>query len=159
MSNFYVGIIDDEKQNINRIKRKGRQENFEFIEVPLLEDIEEMVQEVIMLNVKALLVDFKLSTTRPNIKYTGVDLLVKLEEYIENYPSFILTAFGDNAEQELIDVNKVYDKSQYFDDPTVLNRRIKRQAENFIQLVKKAELELIELKGSFSDIETTGKDN
>ncbi|CEG25309.1 hypothetical protein [Bacillus sp. B-jedd] len=143
---FYVGVIDDEQQNINRIKRKARQASFKFVEVPLIEDIEQMVQEIIGLKVSALVVDYKLSTTKPHIRYTGVDLVMKLEDYIENYPSFILTAFGDNAEQDLIDVNKIYDKSEYFNDPSFLNRRINRQVENFNQMIKKAEAELLDLK-------------
>ncbi|ATH70837.1 hypothetical protein [Bacillus altitudinis] len=146
MSKFNIGILDDEQSNIRRIKRKGRNQSFNFVEVSLKNDVEEMAEEIISQKLNGILVDYQLKTTRPEITYTGVDLVRKLDEYIENYPSFILTAFSDTAENELIDVNKIYEKETYFKEPALLNRRIQRQVENYYRVIEKSEEELIMLR-------------
>ncbi|WDF05496.1 hypothetical protein [Shouchella hunanensis] len=146
MSKFNIGILDDEKPNIRRIKRQGRDQSFNFVEVSLKNDVEEMAEEIISQKLNGILVDYQLKITRPEITYTGVDLVIKLDEYVENYPSFILTAFSDTAENELIDVNKIYEKEAYFNDPSLLNRRIQRQVENYRKAIDKSEEEVLRLR-------------
>ncbi|KQU58732.1 hypothetical protein ASG66_17075 [Bacillus sp. Leaf406] len=140
--NYTIGLIDDEAANVRTVQRKARLTSVTVEPIELEEDMGEVIKKILESNIQGILVDYKLNLTKPNIRYNGADLINELEKHKMNFPSFILTGFEDDAENELIDVNKIYRKEDYFHDPAKLNRRIIKQIENHKEKIKNAEQEL-----------------
>ncbi|MCY8147025.1 hypothetical protein [Bacillus inaquosorum] len=143
---FNVGFIDDESANVRTVQRKTSSTDIKITPLNLKENIEEIIEQIIESKVQCILVDYKLNLTKPEIRFNGADIVNELDKNIISFPSFILTGFEDDAENELIDINKIYKKEDYFKKPEKLNRRIVKQIENYSERLRIAEEELLSLK-------------
>lgn len=151
---YRVGFIDDEREMIMSLQRKNNGKKFcvnncdveiEIIEIPLHSGVDEIIEEINDSKVTAVLVDYLLSNSRSEIHFDGVDIVNKIEEYRMNFPTFILTAQSEEAENCMVDLNKIYTKEDYIKDPHLLNKRIVRQIENHKKRIEEAEKELVDL--------------
>ncbi|WP_018248799.1 hypothetical protein [Orenia marismortui] len=145
-----IGYIDDKGSDLRAFQRRASEDFDEVIGIKLKSDILEIMKEIIEAKVDAIVVDYLLNEGDSSIHFNGADIVKQLEKEKIEFPSFILTSFDQDAENELIDVNKIYDKGKYYDyekeDYKILNRRIKRQIENYRNLIKEAEENILKLK-------------
>ena len=147
---YRVLFIEDSPENIG-VFYGVNEEYFKSIEsspchietIELKEDMEETIKDIIDKKVDVIIFDYYLGESNQNIKYSGSDLLTEVGTILPNFPTFMLTSFGDDAENSKIDVNKVYDKEIYFDNPSKLNERIKKQILNYKESISNAEEELL----------------
>lgn len=151
---YRVGFIDDERDMIMSLQRKNNGKKFcvnncdveiEIIEIPLHSAVDKIIEEINESKVTAVLVDYLLSNSRSEIHFDGVDIINKIDEYRFNFPTFILTAQSEEAENCMVDLNKIYRKEDYIKDPHLLNKRIVRQIENHKKRIDEAEKELVDL--------------
>ena len=142
---FKIGYLDDEMSNVRQFQRSTR-DDFDVIPLVVADDLKELINNIILSQVKAIVVDYKLKTTKPNIDYSGVDVVRALDDELKDFPSFLLTGFETDAETQLVDVNKIYCRNEYFNAPEKLNRRIRRQIENYIKEIEEIEKEYLLLK-------------
>ncbi|WP_027340409.1 hypothetical protein [Halonatronum saccharophilum] len=145
-----IGYIDDKGSDLRIFQRRASEDFDEVVGIELKDNILEIIQEIIECRVDAIVVDYLLNEGNSNIHFNGADVVKKLEEEKIEFPSFILTSFDQDAENELIDVNKIYNKERYYDVENegykILNRRIRRQIENYRNLIKQAEEKILKLK-------------
>lgn len=149
MSKHKIAIIDDSGERVRAFMR-DMERDFEVDEVSLQDNIEEIIEQLIEERFEALIVDFDLDT-----KYNGVDIINMVDEIMEGYPTFVLTAYDAMAEQDhdIKDVNKVYRKQ---DGPELLIRRVKKQIEIYQKTINDASEEillLLERRDSLSLLE------
>lgn len=151
---YKIGFVDDERDIIMKLQRQNNGKKFsvnnsdveiEIVEIPLHSEIDEVIEEINSRSLSAIIVDYLLSNTRGDIHYDGVDIVNKMEEERINFPTFILTGYSDDAENCMVDLNKIYKKPEYTREPHFLNRRIVRQIQNYQDRISKAEEKLIEL--------------
>lgn len=140
-----IGYIDDRDEDIRKFKFKTR-DDFEVKKIKLSPNIEEIIYQIIDLQIDAVVIDYLLNESRSDVHFNGIDIAVKLNEEMCEFPSFILTAFGQDAEHELIDVNKIYEKEFYYDNSSRLNRKIEQQIKNYQEKIKRAEEKILEFK-------------
>lgn len=156
MNTYRVGIIDDDDsmvfllqgQRDNQIFTLGTEEyKFEIIPIEIVEDINVLLKEVSGENLDALLIDYRIND-RFNISYQGIDLIEHIEKTRPFYPAFLLTGYSDQAEQSVIDVNKIYEKKEFFSNEKCMriNQKIVRQIESYKKRIELAEERLCELR-------------
>lgn len=151
---YRVGFIDDERDIIMKLQRQNNGKKFsvnnsdveiEIVEIPLHSEIDEVINEINARNLSAIIVDYLLSNTRGDIHFDGVDIVNKMDEERINFPTFILTGYSEDAENCLVDLNKIYKKPDYTREPHSLNKRIVRQIQNYQNRINKAQEKLIDL--------------
>lgn len=118
-----VGILDDDESKVTQIitnllygmenasaEKKVKYSNYKFepYEIKVQANIENMINEVIEEKLDCVLVDYKLSSYEI-VDFTGVEFAIKLEEILDNFPIFILTAYEDDLFN-----NKIYNAYQVF---------------------------------------------
>lgn len=141
---FKIAYIDDEADVVRQFQI-NTMEDFEVIDLELKSDITEMRECIISSDVSALVVDFLLNDTKPEIHYNGVELVEGIIRLREKFPVFILTSYEIEAENTSINPDVVYPKSLVNQDPNRFNRKIKRKIENYKKEIEEAQSELVEL--------------
>lgn len=136
---YKIGIIDDEADTIRAFKRDV-DGDFEVFELNITNSISEIIEEIIDLKLKAVVVDYDLQ----NHRFTGIDIIDELNKIALNFPAFVLTALDEEAEDYVDDVNMIYQKKGG-SSGDVLNRRIKKQIENYDKNLEAARMEFQEL--------------
>ena len=143
MVKYKIAFIDDEDTNIRSYKRKSH-DVFDVVDIKLHTELDDTISEIIDNKIHAVIIDFDL-TKKSDINYSGADIVDALERIMPNFPIFVLTAYIDNAEKNVYDVNKVYVKEEYLANSDILNDRIKRQISNFINEIEVKQKRLDEL--------------
>lgn len=144
---YCLGIIDDNKQQFNKVCRffDG---HFELAEIPLLDEPEEIVAFIIENHIDAIAIDYKLQEENPEIPYNGDELFHVVTETMHTYPAFILTNYPDDAEKRRIDQFRIIDKGCMKSDSkdgATLIKRVKNQISNYHAELKEKEEELVKL--------------
>ncbi|MFA5932862.1 MAG: hypothetical protein WCV81_01190 [Microgenomates group bacterium] len=114
MSNYNIAFIDDDQGVIDDFLVTAGNKSVDVQTFELSPDKESLVDEIAKSNVDAIVIDFHLADTRPNIKYDGAEVMNQLEEVTYNIPKFIFTAFSSAAEDKSNDINIVYEKEGDF---------------------------------------------
>lgn len=72
-----------------------------------------MIEEILNQRLHCLLIDYKLQS-RANIDYSGIDLAVRLEKILYDFPIYILTSYDDDLfNNEIYSTYKVFDFERY----------------------------------------------
>lgn len=118
-----IGIVEDkesELENIKRIFYSYYKENCDFQDYIIDEygEKEELVNKILddILNTRidVLVVDYLIS--REGFKIVGNEVYESVKRHIQNFPVIILTQYVDDSQRsEIIDPDKVYRKSIFFD--------------------------------------------
>lgn len=118
-----IGIVEDkesELENIKRIFYSYYKENCDFQDYIIDEygEKEELVNKILddILNTRidVLVVDYLIS--REGFKIVGNEVYESVKKHIQNFPVIILTQYVDDSQRsEIIDPDKVYRKSIFFD--------------------------------------------
>lgn len=164
MTNYKVGIVDDDPSKVTQLLtylkkpwydkndnlRKEQYKDIIFCpkDVPLLYTIDEMVSQVKVLKLDALIIDYKLSSQQ-SVSYNGVNLAERLDIALKDFPIFILTSFKDDLyTKECFDVYQVFDFECYICDTNTrleINSKIVEQIRNYNIRLKLWEEELLQL--------------
>lgn len=141
---YNIAFIDDEDKNIRKFKIIAEDDSdFNIVDIPFDEDINNFITNLASANLHAILIDFKLN--RAKVRYTGSDLIDILDKMLPGFPTFLLTSYESDGEDNVYDVNKVYRKDDYFeggDKAESFHKKIKKQIEHYLSLVKDNENEL-----------------
>ncbi|WP_337982981.1 hypothetical protein [Lysinibacillus sp. C5.1] len=151
---YRIAYIDDEEDLVRQFQI-NTMEDFDVIELELRSDITEMQECIISSDISALVVDFLLNDTKPEIHYNGVELVEKIIGLREDFPIFILTSHEIEAENTSINPDVVYSKALVNQDPNRFNRKIKRKIENHNKEIEDARSELLELIAKSADLTLT----
>lgn len=127
-----IGIIDDDESKITQIISKiedgvenadaeivERYENYELvpIELEIKRDINEMLEQIVDCNVRALIVDYKLSSYATTVDYTGVKFAQRTNNKFYDFPIFILTSFeAELFKHEIFNAYQVFDSNRYLNE-------------------------------------------
>lgn len=148
---YRIAYIDDEEDVVRQFQI-NTMEDFDVIELELKSDITEMQERIISSDISALVVDFLLNDTKPEIHYNGVELVEKITGLREDFPIFILTSYEIEAENTSINPDVVYSKALVNQDPSRFNRKVKRKIENHNKEIEEAQSELLELIAKSTDL-------
>lgn len=141
-----VGYLDDDNSNVRKIQRlASKSKKIEIIPLELNEEIEMIINEIYEKKLNGIIVDYNFSDKRSDVSFNGVDVINEIEDKLDDFPSFILTSFDEDAENEFVDVNKIYTKEQYYKHPDILNRRVFKQVENYIIKIEESKERILEL--------------
>ena len=118
-----IGIVEDKESELDNIKRtfySFYKENCDFQDYIIDEygEKEELVNKILddILNTRidVLVVDYLIS--REGFKIVGNEVYESVKRHIQNFPVIILTQYVDDSQRsEIIDPDKVYRKSIFFD--------------------------------------------
>lgn len=118
-----IGIVEDKESELDNIKRtfySFYKENCDFQDYIIDEygEKEELVNKILddILNTRidVLVVDYLIS--REGFKIVGNEVYESVKKHIQNFPVIILTQYVDDSQRsEIIDPDKVYRKSIFFD--------------------------------------------
>lgn len=118
-----IGIVEDKESELDNIKRifySYYKENCDFQDYIIDEygEKEELVNKILddILNTRidVLVVDYLIS--REGFKIVGNEVYESVKKHIQNFPVIILTQYVDDSQRsEIIDPDKVYRKSIFFD--------------------------------------------
>lgn len=148
---YRIAYIDDEEDVVRQFQINTMEE-FEVIDLELKSNIREMQDYIIASNVSALVVDFLLNDTKPEIHYNGVELVKRILEEREDFPIFILTSYEIEAENTNIDPDAVYSKEIVNQEPSRFNRKIRKKIEKYNQEIEDAQSQLIKLLKKTNDL-------
>lgn len=118
-----IGIVEDKKSELDNIKRifySYYKENCDFQDYIIDEygEKEELVNKILddiqNTRIDVLVVDYLIS--REGFKIVGNEVYESVKKHIQNFPVIILTQYVDDSQRsEIIDPDKVYRKSIFFD--------------------------------------------
>ena len=120
---IYIGIVEDKESELDNIKRcfygyyRGDCGFQDYI-IDEYGEKEELVNKILddILNTRidVLVVDYLIS--REGFKIVGNEVYESVKRHIQNFPVIILTQYVDDSQRsEIIDPDKVYRKSIFFD--------------------------------------------
>ena len=118
-----IGIVEDKESELDNIKRifySYYKENCDFQDYIIDEygEKEELVNKILddiqNTRIDVLVVDYLIS--REGFKIVGNEVYESVKKHIQNFPVIILTQYVDDSQRsEIIDPDKVYRKSIFFD--------------------------------------------
>lgn len=159
MTKYRILFVDEQQEDIDSFKDYIEEKDLEGIfEVRAsypAESLDKIVEEIMNMNVDAVITDFRLNEYKENIHYNvpydGTQLVKRIVDEREDFPCFVLTSFDDEAIGESEDVNIVYIKGILHGTEKETNARasfldrLKNQIIHYQLKLKKAEARLIEL--------------
>lgn len=128
MNNYYIGIIDEDQDEILDIKRtilfnkpKEIAEGLiQFVDYPLptnaatlSEEVSKMViSDIIEGTIHILIVDYRIIVESTCIE--GTEIFKEISELVPKFPTIILTNVPNDCYKPFVDADKVYAKSAFF---------------------------------------------
>lgn len=130
MKKYIVGIIDEDQEDIEYIKRTIfinkpddiKDENIEFIDYSLdnespteLTDslVKAVISDIIDGKIQLLIVDYKIIVNTDNIE--GTEIFKQINNIVPKFPIIVLSNLTDDCYQkEFVDADKIYSKNEFF---------------------------------------------
>lgn len=164
---FRVGIIDDQSAKATQIytsllhssevftdERKERYSGVTFspVIIEIDNDLMKMTDKIVNEKLHAVIIDYKLSSFG-NVSYTGIDIAKKIEEYLYDFPLFILTSYeNDLFIHENFNVYQVFDFHHYQSESREKSELHSKIIEKIIQAKKQQEIIEEELWNLLPDV-------
>lgn len=130
---YRVAYIDEELEDRDDYSQLLKTESLNIIPIDPFAELEPFVEYLLGEKFNAIIVDYTLFATRPDIKYTGVELVKSIWERREDFPAFIIT---NNRDQDSVDneieSTKVFIKKQVSKDEASaeeVQHKIKKEIE------------------------------
>lgn len=156
---YKIIYVDEYKEDIENFldyfEDKDTQGNFEIIPLFPKNNIEETIEEIFTNKPDAVVSDYMLNEYKVdidyNVPYTGVDLIERILESKEKFPSFVMTSYDDQAIKTSQDVNIVYIKDILHGSEEKTNAKanfvdtVQSQIIHYKKRIENAEKELNEL--------------
>lgn len=141
---YRIAVIDDRDDEIRILKQRLKPE-FLVKKMELYSELNDIVAELMNLEIDAIIVDFELSGTNPEIHFKGDKVVDEIRVLKKLFPVTILTAFSEQAENAKIDPDIVYDKESVLSKPDVFKRKLSHKIENYQNMIEKYREELVSL--------------
>lgn len=128
MNNYYIGIIDEDQDEIQDIKRTIlinkpefiSEDLIQFVDYPLLQNasvLSDEVSNVVLRDIvngaiHLLIVDYRIIVESTYVE--GTEIFNKISSIVSKFPTIILTNVPDDCYKPFIDADKVYSKRAFF---------------------------------------------
>lgn len=132
---FKIAYLDDEDAVIRQFQISTR-EKLDIPDIELTDDIDEIILMLKEERYDALIMDYSLNDTKDGINFTGIDVINKVFEELEDFPCFILTSFEETAEEGNINPDMIYSKSDVLEDSARFVRKIERKIINYQEKIR-----------------------
>ncbi len=131
---YRIAYIDEEQEDRETYSELLESKSLEIIPIDPFADLDAFVDYIINEKFNAILVDYTLFATRPDIKYSGVDLIKYLWNKREDFPAFIMTNNRDESSvDDFIKSTQVFVKKQVSGDDLVeIQHKIKKEIDFYI---------------------------
>lgn len=155
MSKYKIAFIDEVPEDIREFQRFAS-DTFDVIPFAPLPDLDELVTVLIESHVQAVVVDHDLIEfdKTESINYKGNDLVDKINELMQDFPVFVLTAYDEDAIDSNDDARIVHEKklmsaskeqAEIYELGVKFKRLISKQIEKYIRKLEDSERELLDL--------------
>lgn len=138
---FKIAYLDDEDAVIRQFQISTR-EKLDIPDIELTDDIDGIILMLKEEQYDALIMDYSLNDTKDGINFTGIDVINKVFEEMEDFPCFILTSFEETAEEGNVNPDMIYSKSDVLQDSARFVRKIERKIINYQEKIKSYQREV-----------------
>ena len=109
--------VDEQEMQARQVLRSAvASKQFEQNEVKDLmpaPGLDETIQLVLAQDCKVLITDYRLSDHKPDVEFSGADLVREFQRRFDRFPCFVTTSFPEEAVTEPIDTNIIFPKSDF----------------------------------------------
>ena len=109
--------VDEQKEQARQVLRSAvASDQFtqnEVVEVIPAAKIEETIELILAHECKVLITDYRLSDHKPDVQYTGADLIREFQKRFDRFPCFVTTSFTGEAVDDELDTNMIFPKSDF----------------------------------------------
>ena len=128
MNNYYIGIIDEDQDEIQDIKRtilinkpeSMSEDLIQFVDYPLPESASvlsdevtnSVLRDIVNGTIHLLIVDYRIIVESTYVE--GTEIFNKISSLVSKFPTIILTNVPDDYYKPFIDADKVYSKRAFF---------------------------------------------
>ena len=132
--------VDEQDTQANQVLRSAvASGQFQRDEVAMLipaASIEETIELILEHSCKVLITDYRLSDHKPDVRFTGTELVQAFRQRFARFPCFVTTSFAAEAINEAIDTNVIFPKSDFLDN-TLPEEQVPRSEIPFFLRVRK----------------------
>lgn len=132
---FKIAYLDDEEAVIRQFQI-STMNKLDIPDIELTDDIDGIILMLKEERYDALIMDYSLNDTKDGINFTGIDVINKVFEELEDFPCFILTSFEETAEEGNINPDMIYSKSDVLGDSARFVRKIERKIINYQEKIQ-----------------------
>lgn len=128
MNNYYIGIIDEDQDEIQDIKRtilinkpeSISEDLIQFVDYPLPQNASilsdevtnSVLRDIVNGTIHLLIVDYRIIVESTYVE--GTEIFNKISSLVSKFPTIILTNVPDDCYKPFIDADKVYSKRAFF---------------------------------------------
>ena len=128
MHNYYIGIIDEDQDEIQDIKRtilinkpeSVPEDLIQFVDYPLPQNASvlsdevsnSVLRDIVNGAIHLLIVDYRIIVESTYVE--GTEIFNKISSIVSKFPTIILTNVPDDCYKPFIDADKVYSKRSFF---------------------------------------------
>lgn len=128
MNNYYIGIIDEDQDEIQDIKRtilinkpeSISEDLIQFVDYPLPKNASilsdevtnSVLRDIVNGTIHLLIVDYRIIVESTYVE--GTEIFNKISSLVSKFPTIILTNVPDDCYKPFIDADKVYSKRAFF---------------------------------------------
>ena len=109
--------VDEQRGQRNQVLRSAvasKQFTSKQVEGVIPESsIDKTIELILSHKCKVLITDYRLSDHKPDVQFTGADLVREFQDRFDRFPCFITTSFAGEAVDEPIDTNMIFPKSDF----------------------------------------------
>ncbi|MDA8427666.1 MAG: hypothetical protein M0T70_00230 [Geobacteraceae bacterium] len=145
MEKYRIAYIDESPEDI-RIFQRYASDDFEVIEFDPPQELENLIEQILGSNVRAIVSDYNLTEYKNVAHYDGVDVVTAFLAIKPGFPTFVLTSYDEDAANESSDVNLVYTKEALVENQGIpFKERIRKQIDHYLKKINDTKKELQEL--------------
>lgn len=145
---YRIAIIDELQDDIDDFFAFF-EDDFDVVEIELVDNKEKMIQNIFDAKVDAVAFDYKLMEHNSNISFDGNELLERLDEELYDFPAFILTQNVPDASRKTnIDDFRIFSKrwmNRETSEGEELLIKVKNRIKKYYKNLQDAENELFTL--------------
>lgn len=128
MNNYYIGIIDEDQDEIQDIKRtilinkpeSISEDLIQFVDYPLPKNASvlsdevtnSVLRDIVNGKIHLLIVDYRIIVESTYVE--GTEIFNRISSLVSKFPTIILTNVPDDCYKPFIDADKVYSKRSFF---------------------------------------------
>ena len=133
--------VDEQDTQANQVLRSavasGQFAQNEVAMVIPAPTIRESIELILEHSCKVLIVDYRLSEYKPDVQFTGTELVRAFQQRFARFPCFVTTSFAAEAINEPIDTNVIFPKSDFLDNILPEEEVIRSEIPFFLRVKKK----------------------
>lgn len=125
---YKVAYIDEVQDDRETFSEEINKEDLEVSSIDPIPDVDAMVTHLMAENFDAIVVDYTLYASRPDIKYSGVELINEFWSRRDDFPAFIMTNNRDlDSVDDKIRSTFVFQKKALTNDSAEIIHKLKKE--------------------------------